>query len=130
MVHIVEFVTRLRYPNCFVCLQGLRQPIHIRNMAHMGKVISGHEAGRAIVAHVLKKTRGQLEAIKSVSIIPRGSELSRTIFFRMADEEYTLTTKAKLLDRIRVVLSGRAAEDLLFEDPTSYGTKDLESAHR
>lgn len=99
-------------------------------MKQIGNVIAAHEMGRAIVAHVLRERSGRLEGVERVSMVPRSKDWSRTIFDRSSDEEYTLTVRSKMLDRIRVILSGRAAEDLLFEDPTTYGNKDLEAGYR
>lgn len=99
-------------------------------MKQIGNVIAAHEMGRAVVAFILRERSGRLEGVERVSMVPRGKDWSRTIFDRSSDEEYTLTARAKVLDRIRVTMSGRAAEDLLFEDPTTYGNKDLEAAYR
>ena len=38
-------------------------------------------------------------------------EWTRTIFLRGADEDYTMATRSRLLERLRVVLAGRAAEE-------------------
>ena len=38
---------------------------------------------------------------------------TRTIFLRGADEEYTMSTKGRMLERLHVILGGRAAEEVL-----------------
>ena len=49
------------------------------------------------------------------------------MFLRGSDEDYTLTTRARLLERIRVTLAGRAAEEVLLPGgPTTYSTTDLQ----
>jgi len=54
------------------------------------------------------------------------SDWTRTIFLRGSDEDYTLTTRARLLERIRVTLAGRAAEEALLPGgATTYSTGDL-----
>lgn len=59
-----------------------------------------------------------------ISCRPR--DWTRTIFLRASDEDYTLTTRARLLERIRVTLAGRAAEETLLPGgPTTYSTNDL-----
>jgi len=50
---------------------------------------------------------------------------TRTVFLRGDDEDYTMTTRARLLERIRVTLAGRAAEELVLGDATTYSVKDL-----
>ena len=47
------------------------------------------------------------------------------MFLRGDDEDYTMTTRARLLERIRVTLAGRAAEELVLGDATTYSVKDL-----
>ncbi len=37
---------------------------------------------------------------------------TRTIFLRGADEDYTMSTKGRMLERLRVILAGRAAEEV------------------
>ena len=54
-----------------------------------------------------------------------GRDWTRTVFLRGDDEDYTMTTRARLLERIRVTLAGRAAEELVLGDATTYSVKDL-----
>ena len=44
----------------------------------------------------------------------------------MGDEEYTLTTRGRMMDRIRVVLAGRAAEEVALQEPSTYCQQDLQ----
>ena len=37
---------------------------------------------------------------------------TRTIFLRGADEDYTMSTKGRMLERLHVILAGRAAEEV------------------
>ena len=53
------------------------------------------------------------------------SDWSRTIYARGRDEDYVIMTRGRLLDRIRVVLAGRAAEEVALGAPSTYGTTDL-----
>lgn len=50
---------------------------------------------------------------------------TRTIFLRGQDEDYTMTTKARLLERLRVIVAGRAAEELEFGVASTYSINDL-----
>ena len=47
------------------------------------------------------------------------------IYARGRDEDYLITTRGRLLDRIRVVLAGRAGEEVLLGSPSTYGVSDL-----
>ena len=47
------------------------------------------------------------------------------MFLRGEDEDYTMTTRARLLERIRVTLAGRAAEEIVLGDATTYSAADL-----
>ena len=89
-----------------------------------------HEVGRAIMATLLREKTGRLEAVERVSIIARGKDWTRTVFYRGKDEDYTMTTRARLMERVFVTLAGRAAEELMLGTATSYGAKDLEGAYR
>ncbi len=47
-------------------------------------------------------------------------EWTRTIFLRGEDEDYTMATKGRLLQRLRVIVAGRAAEEVSFLIPSSH----------
>ncbi|CAD7703964.1 unnamed protein product [Ostreobium quekettii] len=110
-------------------LQGVRRPAQ-PDQLEIGKAMAVHEVGRAIVAIVIRNATGRLEAVERVSMIARGKDWTRTIFYRGKDEDYTMTTKVRLLERVRVILAGRAAEELVLGCATSYAVKDLEMAYR
>lgn len=57
------------------------------------------------------------------------SEWSRTIYARGRDEDYLIMTRGRLLDRIRVMLAGRAAEEVVQGTPSSYSNGDLSVSH-
>lgn len=68
--------------------------------------------------------RGTQHAPDAGGVPPR--DWTRTIFLRSSDEDYTLTTRARLLERIRVTLAGRAGEEALLDGgATTYSTTDL-----
>ena len=50
---------------------------------------------------------------------------TRTVFLRGDDEAYTMTTRGRLLERVRVTLAGRAAEEAVLGNPTTYSVIDL-----
>lgn len=50
---------------------------------------------------------------------------SRVVFLRGDDEDYTMTTRGRMMERLQVILAGRAAEEVAFERPSSYSIGDL-----
>lgn len=50
---------------------------------------------------------------------------TRTTFLRGDDEEYTLATRGRMMERLQVILAGRAAEEITFDTPTTYSIPDL-----
>lgn len=53
---------------------------------------------------------------------------TRTIFLRGDDEDYTMTTRGRMMERLQVILAGRAAEEVAYEIPSSYSISDLKVA--
>jgi hypothetical protein len=56
---------------------------------------------------------GGREGYTEEVIIVYCRDWTRTIFLRGPDEDYTMTTKGRLLERLHVILAGRAAEEVL-----------------
>jgi cell division protease FtsH len=87
------------------------------------RIVAYHEMGHAIVAMALP----HVDPIKKVSIIPRGlGALGYTM--QMPTEDRYLMTRAELLDRMTVLLGGRAAETLVFKEATTGAADDLQRA--
>ncbi len=87
------------------------------------RIVAHHEMGHAIVAMALPNT----DPIKKVSIIPRGiGALGYTT--QMPTEDRYLLTRTELLDRMTVLLGGRAAEMLVFQEATTGAADDLQRA--
>ena len=86
------------------------------------KMIAYHEAGHALVAQMLPGA----DPLEKVTIIPRGTALGATEQ-TLENERYTMT-RAYLLDRIAIMLGGRAAERLQFRDVSTGGGDDLKKA--
>ncbi len=81
-----------------------------------------HEAGHAIVLHVLKHA----EPVHKVTIIPRGSSLGSTMLLPEKDS-YT-TGKKKLEAMLIGFMGGRAAEELAMDDICTGAANDIERA--
>jgi len=64
--------------------------------------------------------------VHKVSIIPRGSALGYVL--QLPTEDRYLVNKSELLDKISVLLAGRAAESIFFGDISTGATNDLEQA--
>ena len=87
------------------------------------RIVAHHEMGHAIVAMALPDT----DPIKKVSIIPRGmGALGYTM--QMPTEDRYLMTRTELLNRMTVLLGGRAAEMVVFQEATTGAADDLQRA--
>ena len=86
------------------------------------RVIAYHEGGHALVAHALPKT----DPVHKVSIIPRGRALGYTLTLPMEDK--FLVARSELTDELTMLLGGRAAEEMIFADPTTGAANDIERA--
>lgn len=86
------------------------------------EIIAYHEAGHALVAHILPNTN----PVHKISIIPRGRALGYTL--TLPTEDRYLVTKSELLDELAMMLAGRVAEEMVFGDVTTGASDDLERA--
>lgn len=87
------------------------------------KIVSYHEVGHALVSALQKNT----EPVQKITIVPRTmGALGYTL--QTPEEEKFLETKDELLAKITTFMGGRAAEQLVFESPTSGASNDIESA--
>jgi len=85
-------------------------------------IIAYHEAGHALIS-VLSKFS---EPIHKVSIIPRGRALGITQ--HLPESEKHMRSKNFWIDEIAVLMGGRLAEDIQFNDVTTGATNDIERA--
>jgi cell division protease FtsH len=86
------------------------------------RVIAYHEGGHALVSHALPHT----DPVHKVSIIPRGRALGYTL--TLPTEDRFLVRRSELVDELAMLLGGRSAEELIFEDPTTGAQNDIERA--
>jgi cell division protease FtsH len=86
------------------------------------KVTAYHEAGHALVAHALPNT----DPVHKITILPRGRALGYTMV--LPTEDKYSQTRAELLDMLAYAMGGRAAEELVFHDPTTGASNDIEKA--
>jgi cell division protease FtsH len=86
------------------------------------KVIAYHEGGHALVAHALPNS----DPVHKVTILPRGRALGYTMTLPLEDK-YT-STRSEMIDQLALLLGGRAAEELVFHEPTTGASNDIEKA--
>lgn len=86
------------------------------------KLTAYHEAGHAIVSHFLPHT----DPVHRISIVSRGMALGYTLIPPAKDKLHE--TKTHLLERIAVMMGGRAAEELIFNEITTGAANDFDQA--
>jgi cell division protease FtsH len=86
------------------------------------KLIAYHEGGHALVGHAMPHA----DPVHKVTIIPRGRALGYTQ--SLPTEDKFLTSRAEMLDQLAMLLGGRTAEELIFHEPTTGASNDIEKA--
>ncbi len=86
------------------------------------RVTAYHEAGHALTAWAMPN----LDPVHKVTILPRGRSLGHTLVLPLEDR-YT-QTRSEILDQLVYALGGRAAEELVFHEPTTGASNDIEKA--
>ncbi len=86
------------------------------------KITAYHEGGHALVAAAMNNT----DPVSKITILPRGRALGYTVVLP-ADDKYS-TTRNELLDQLAYALGGRVAEEIIFHDPTTGASNDIEKA--
>ena len=81
-----------------------------------------HEGGHALVAAAMHHT----DPVTKVTILPRGRALGYTMV--MPTEDRYSKTRNELLDEMAYAMGGRVAEELVFKDPTTGASNDIEKA--
>ena len=84
------------------------------------RIIAYHEAGHAVVMHVLPEG----DPVQKISIISRGMAAGYTL--ALPTEDRVLMARKKMLADMVGLLGGRAAEEIVFDDITSGASNDIE----
>ena len=84
------------------------------------RILAYHEAGHALMSHLV----GDPQPVQKVTIVSRGRALGYTL--NTPQEDRYLHTKEELLDLMKVILAGRAAEQIVFGAVTNGAANDLE----
>ena len=85
-------------------------------------VTAYHEGGHALAAAAMRNT----DPVTKVTILPRGRALGYTMVMPL-DDKYSVT-RNELLDQLAYAMGGRVAEELVFHDPTTGASNDIEKA--
>ncbi|MEM6692384.1 MAG: ATP-dependent zinc metalloprotease FtsH [Planctomycetota bacterium] len=99
---------------------GLEKKSRVMNEEEKIRV-AYHEAGHALVGAVMPNT----DPVHKVSIIPRGIAALGYTMSRPKDDRY-LQTKSELESRMKVLLAGTLAEEIVFQDISTGASNDLE----
>jgi cell division protease FtsH len=81
-----------------------------------------HEGGHALAAASMRNT----DPVTKVTILPRGRALGYTMVLPLEDK-YSVT-RNELLDQLAYAMGGRVAEEIVFHDPTTGASNDIEKA--
>ena len=94
-----------------------------RVMNEREKLITAyHEAGHALVAAAMPN----VDPVQKITILPRGRALGYTMV--MPESDKYSKSRSELLGQLAYMLGGRAAEELVFHDPTTGAHNDIEKA--
>ncbi|OFT25089.1 cell division protein FtsH [Brevibacterium sp. HMSC08F02] len=85
-------------------------------------VTAYHEGGHALVAAAMNHT----DPVTKITILPRGKALGYTMV--MPTEDKYSVTRNELLDQLAYAIGGRAAEEIVFHDPSTGASNDIEKA--
>ncbi len=89
---------------------------------HEKLVTAYHEGGHALVATAMNNT----DPVTKVTILPRGRALGYTMVLPLEDR-YSVS-RNELLDQLAYAMGGRVAEEVVFHDPTTGASNDIEKA--
>jgi len=94
-----------------------------RVMKDKEKLITAyHEGGHALAAAAMNYT----DPVTKITILPRGKALGYTMVLPL-DDKYSVT-RNELQDQLTYAMGGRVAEEIVFHDPTTGASNDIEKA--
>ena len=86
------------------------------------RITAYHEGGHALVGHALPNA----DPIHKVTIIPRGRAGGYTMALPLEDKNYM--RRSEMVDKLAMMLGGRTAEEIIFADPTTGASDDIDKA--
>jgi cell division protease FtsH len=84
------------------------------------RILAYHESGHALMSHLM----GELHPVQKATIVSRGQALGYTL--NLPTEDRYLHTREELIDLMKIMLAGRAAEQIVFGRVTNGAANDLE----
>lgn len=88
------------------------------------KLTAYHEGGHALVGMMLKHA----DPVHKVTIIPRGRAGGYTLMLPKEDRNYA--TRSELLDRLKVAMGGRVAEEIVLDEISTGASQDIQQASK
>ena len=88
------------------------------------KLTAYHEGGHTLVGMLLKHA----DPVHKVTIIPRGRAGGYTLMLPKEDRSYA--TRTELMDRLKVAMGGRVAEEIVLKEISTGASADIQSASR
>ena len=88
------------------------------------KLTAYHEGGHALVGMMLKHA----DPVHKVTIIPRGRAGGYTLMLPKEDRSYA--TRSELIDRLKVSMGGRVAEEVVLNEISTGASQDIQQASR
>src|SRR4029079_4562560 len=86
------------------------------------KITAYHEGGHALVAAALRNSA----PVTKITILPRGRALGYTMV--VPENDKCSVTRNELLDQMAYAMGGRVAEEIVFHDPSTGASNDIEKA--
>ena len=104
-------------------MAGPERKSHIMNDEEK-RLTAYHEGGHTLVGMMLKHA----DPVHKVTIIPRGRAGGYTLMLPKEDRNYA--TKSELLDRLKVAMGGRVAEEIMLKEISTGASQDIQQATR
>ncbi|TYZ28677.1 ATP-dependent zinc metalloprotease FtsH [Selenomonas caprae] len=104
-------------------MAGPERKSHIMNDEEK-RLTAYHEGGHTLVGMLLKHA----DPVHKVTIIPRGRAGGYTLMLPKEDRNYA--TKSELLDRLKVAMGGRVAEEIVLKEISTGASQDIQQATR
>ena len=103
-------------------MAGLEKKKRLMNMKEK-EIVAYHESGHALVACSLPHA----DPVRKISMIPRGIGALGYTLQKPTEDRY-LMTRTELLDRVAILVGGRVAEEIIFNEISTGAQNDLEKA--
>ncbi|HHT9110865.1 MAG TPA: ATP-dependent zinc metalloprotease FtsH [Candidatus Brocadiaceae bacterium] len=103
-------------------LTGLEKKKRLMNKKEK-EIVAHHESGHALVACSVPHA----DPVRKISMIPRGIGALGYTLQKPTEDRY-LMTRSELLDRLAILLGGRVAEEIIFNEISTGAQNDLEKA--